>query len=372
MMRRTDRLIYAARVESHTHRNGKNMSDTMRNSVDSEFTEIRQPPRLLFNIAPAVMIVDDDDLVRQHLKEIVTAAGYSARTAPTGIEALHSLKRSFASIVVTDRNMAAMNGLELCRRIRGSAWPGYVYVIVLTVLDHERDIHAGLDAGADDYISKRTPVAQFTARLRAARRFLSLEFSANSIIEKNRRLAPADALTGAYSRSYFMRNLALELKRPLHLGGQLCLLLLNLEHFDVLNSTHGHVIGNILLKRLMSQMLICLGGATDWCAHLGGEEFAIVLENTTLAEARLRVGRLRHALAGGSLDTSEGTVHINVTVGLGAAEQIIDKGAPRVESLLKLAGANLYANKAGRRSRAASSENAQTPLQLVFPVKPRR
>ena len=106
----------------------------------------------------------------------VTSAGYSARTAPTGIEALHSLRRSFASIVVTDRNMAAMDGLELCRRIRGLAWPGYVYIIVLTVLDQERDIHAGLDAGADDYISKRTPAAQFTARLRAASAFCRSNF----------------------------------------------------------------------------------------------------------------------------------------------------------------------------------------------------
>jgi two-component system cell cycle response regulator len=353
MTGRGDRLIYAARVENHTQRNGKNMSDTMRNYVDREATESQQSPRLLFNIAPAVMIVDDDDLVRQHLKEIVTAAGYSARTAPTGIEALHSLKRSFASIVVTDRNMAAMDGLELCRRIRARAWPGYVYIILLTVLDHERDIHAGLDAGADDYISKRIPAAQFTARLRAAKRFLSLKFSMNSVVEKKRRLAPADTLTGVYGRPYFMRNLALELKRPLHLGGQVSLLLLNLQHIEEVNNTYGHAIGNILLKRLTSQILTCLGGATDWCAHLGGEEFAIVLENTTLADARLRADRLRHALAGGSLDTSEGTVHINVTFGVSAAEEIMDKNVPRAESLLKLAGANLYSSNAGPSNRAA-------------------
>jgi two-component system cell cycle response regulator len=332
-------------VKEHTQPNGKNMSDPMRSYVDREVTEPQQAPRLVFNTAPAVMIVDDDDLVRQHLKEIVTAAGYSARTAPTGIEALHSLKRSFASIVVTDRNMAAMDGLELCRRIRGYSWPGYVYIIVLTVFDQEKDIHAGLDAGADDYISKRTPAAQFTARLRAANRFLSLEFSMKSTVEKKRRLAPADALTGVYSRPYFMGNLALELKRPLHSGWRVSLLLLNLEHFEAVSNAYGHVIGNILLKRLMSQILTCLGGATDWCAHLGGEDFAIVLENTSLADAQLRTDRVRRALATGSLNTSEGTVDINISLGLSSADEFVDKDAATVDSLLKMACADLCVNK---------------------------
>jgi two-component system, cell cycle response regulator len=342
-------------VENPTQSNGKNMSDTMRSYMDRDVNTSQPSTRLAFNIAPAVMIVDDDDLVRQHLKEIVTAAGYSARTAPTGIEALHSLKRSFASIVVTDRNMAAMDGLELCRRIRGRAWPGYVYIIVLTVHDQEKDIHAGLDAGADDYISKRTPAAQFTARLQAAKRFLSLEFSMNGIVEKKRRLAPADALTGVYTRPYFMRNLALELKRQPMLGGQVCLLLLNLEHFEEINEAYGHVTGNIVLKRLTSQILTCLGGASTWCAHLGGEDFAIVLENTTLADVRVRADKLRRALAGGSFNTSEGSVRITVNVGIGAAGEVADKSASTIESILKMAGADLYADKARRRGRVASS-----------------
>jgi two-component system chemotaxis response regulator CheY len=330
------------------------MSDTMRSHVDRDVNANQPPSGIAFNIAPTVMIVDDDDLVRQYLKGIVTAAGYSSRTSPTGTEALHSLKRSFAPIVVTDRSMPDMDGLELCRRIRGHAWPGYVYIILLTVHDQEKDVHAGLDAGADDYISKRTPAAQFAARLRAARRFLSLEFSMNSMVEKKRRLTPADALTGVYSRSYFMRNLALELKRPPMLGGQVCLLLLNLEHFEVVNNAYGHVTGNIVLKRLTSQILTCLGGATDWCAHLGGEDFAVVLEHTPLADARLRADKLRRALASGSLNTVEGSVQIAVNVGIGAAEEIADKNTATIESLLKMASADLYADKASRGSRVAS------------------
>jgi DNA-binding response OmpR family regulator len=70
-----------------------------------------------------------------------------------------------------------MDGLELCRRIREQSWPGYVYIILLTGLDQEQDVHVGLNAGADDYVSKRTPAALFTARLRAANRFLALESS---------------------------------------------------------------------------------------------------------------------------------------------------------------------------------------------------
>src|ERR1700689_3973752 len=188
--------------------------------------------RLDTETGPAALMVDDDDPVPKRLEERVTAAGYSVRTAGSGIEALHSLESSFASIVVTDLKMAGMDGLELCRRLRKGAWPGYFYIIFLTPRDAENDIHAGLSAGADDYISKRTYSAQFTARLRAAKRFLALENSLVGELERKRKLSTTDALTGVYNRPYFVRNLGLELERSLRRGAGVSLLLLKFDQFQ--------------------------------------------------------------------------------------------------------------------------------------------
>jgi two-component system cell cycle response regulator len=302
--------------------------------------------RLDTETAPAVLIVDDDDIVLRWLQETVTAAGYSVRTAGSGVEALHSMESSFASIVVTDLKMVGMDGLELCRRLRKRAWPGYLYIIVLTVQDAENDVHAGLDAGADDYISKRTSyAAQFTARLRAAKRFLALENSQNGSLEKKRKLSTTDAVTGVYNRPYFVRNLGLELMHSLRRGGGVSLLLLKFDHFQAVNDTFGHAIGDIVLKRLTRRMLKCLDPSTGWCAHLGGEEFAVVLEDTMLADAQKCAEKMRLEIANGSINTSRGTVRITVSIGISGVEESGHRNPVTVDSLLKMASANLYASK---------------------------
>ena len=240
-------------------------------SEDGEDTT--QVLRLDLPEAPTVLIVDDDDLVLARLQELVTAAGYAVRTAGTGEEALKLLEKSAASIVITDLSMPDMNGLDLCRRIRAHVWPGYVYIVLLTVRNEEKDILAGLDAGADDYLSKRTSAAQFTARLRTAKRVLALEYSLKSALEKKRQMAMTDALTGAYNRHYFTRHFGREMKRAQRFGGEVSLLLLDVDHFKQVNDSYGHGVGDIVLKRLAKVIAKCLRRDTDWCARIGGEEF---------------------------------------------------------------------------------------------------
>ena len=210
----------------------------------------RQLLRLDLPAAPSVLIVDDDDLVLAHLQQLVVAAGYLVFTATGGSQAMQQLEASAASIVITDLNMPGMDGLELCRRIRQRVWPGYVYIVFLTGRDDEKDILAGLDAGADDYMSKRTPAVQFTARLRTAKRILALEYSLKSALEMKRQLSMTDPLTGIYNRRYLVRHLRRELKRAQRFGGDVSLLLLDIDHFKQVNDTYGHAVGDDVLKNL--------------------------------------------------------------------------------------------------------------------------
>jgi two-component system cell cycle response regulator len=321
-------------------------------------------------IAPTVLIVDDDELVLARLQELVAAAGYGVRTAANGIEALKSLEQSAASVVVTDLNMPGMDGLELCRRIRARVWPGYVYIVLLTVRDEEKDILAGLDAGADDYVCKRTPAAQFTARLRIAKRVLALEYSLKSALENKRQLAMTDALTGAYNRRYFTRHLGREIKRSQRFGGDVSLLLLDIDHFKRVNDTYGHVAGDVVLKTLTRQIAQCFQRATDWCARLGGEEFAIVLEGTNLAEAGICAEKMRQAIENAIIDTSAGVVRITVSIGVSGLGGIARNSAT-VQSLLEHADTNLYASKAGGRNRVTSSNPNDAPVAPRRPANQR-
>jgi diguanylate cyclase (GGDEF)-like protein len=317
-----------------------------------------------------VLIVDDDDLVLAHLKDLVKAAGYGVRTAATGAEALTALENSSASIVVTDLNMPGMNGLDLCRSIRERARPGYVYIILLTVRDQEEDILVGLDAGADDYLSKRTSAAQFTARLRIAKRVLALEYSLKSALEKKHHLAMTDALTGAYNRRYFTRHLGRELKRAQRFGGDVSLLMLDIDHFKRVNDTYGHLVGDSVLRKIIRLISRSLSRTTDWCARLGGEEFAVVLEGTNLAEARVCAEKVRQAIAGTAINTSAGPVRITVSVGISGLEESADRAAATVLSLQERADINLYASKAGGRNRVTMSDPKPQDLRATHAKDP--
>jgi two-component system KDP operon response regulator KdpE len=116
-----------------------------------------------------VLVVDDEPQIRRVLRSTLAARGYEVRDAPTGEDALESLRHSRFDLVLLDVNMPGMGGLLACREIRaGSA----AAIIMLTVSDSEEDKVAALDAGADDYVTKPFGMPELLARIRAALRRL--------------------------------------------------------------------------------------------------------------------------------------------------------------------------------------------------------
>ena len=320
-----------------------------------ESEDSQELPQLELPATPKVLIVDDDPFVLARLKDLVTSAGYDVCVASGGREALEMLAKMPASIVVTDLNMPEMNGLELCRRIRAEKRARYTYIIVLTIRDRQSDVLAGLDAGANDFLSKRTSSALFIARLRIANHVLGLEFSLQNALEAKTRLAMTDELTGVYNRRYFIRHFNRELKDRRRFGGQVSLLLLDIDHFKKVNDTYGHAVGDSVLKEITRQIGTCLRRETDWCARLGGEEFVIVLGGTKIAEASACAERMRLSIADHPMVVPDGSIRVTVTVGVAGLEEAVDRGAATAASLLEIADANLYAGKTAGRNRVTLS-----------------
>jgi two-component system, cell cycle response regulator len=321
------------------------------NKMADDLGPITQIMALPFGPPPKVLLVDDDELVLANLKELVTAAGFEVDTASGGVSALAALQQNFSPIVILDLKMPDMDGLALCRAIREGSWPGYVYMVLLTIRNAEEDILAGLAAGADDYMSKKTSFAQLLARLRTGQRILALEHSLKDALAEKRRLTMTDALTGAPNRRYFQRRLTRELERIFRFGGELCLLSLDIDRFKTINDRYGHASGDSVLREFVRRISQCLPRNSDWCARMGGEEFVVVLEETTLGGAEKVAERLREAIASAPVRTRAGLINVTVSIGVSGLESAMDRRQITVESLLSLADTCLYASKEGGRNR---------------------
>ena len=304
--------------------------------------------------APKVLLIDDDELVLERLRLLVVAAGFEVETAADGPSALALLERRFNPIVIMDREMPGMDGLSLCRALRQKSWPGYIYILLLTVHDSEADILAGLEAGADDYLSKRSSSAQLLARLRTARRILNLEHSLKKAVEEKRQQSLTDALTGIPNRRHFMRQMRRDLDAAQDAGRALSLLSLDVDHFKRINDRHGHGTGDAVLREFTRRMASCLR-PSDWCARMGGEEFTVVLVDTPLALASEMAEKIRRCIADAPVLAHTSSVPLTVSIGVSGWQPGMSL-RETVESLLQQSDKNLYLSKERGRDRVTLPE----------------
>ena len=115
---------------------------------------------------PLLLVVEDDEGIARPLEGALAREGYQVERVATGGEALAAVDR--ADAVVLDLGLPDMDGLDVCRQVR-ARWPA-LPIVVLTARTAEADIVVGLDAGADDYVTKPFRLAELTARLRAVLR----------------------------------------------------------------------------------------------------------------------------------------------------------------------------------------------------------
>ncbi|MFQ5646120.1 MAG: response regulator [bacterium] len=122
-----------------------------------------------------ILIADDDSVTLSLLEETLSKAGYEVVSVTNGQDAWHRLGHGDIRLVLTDWYMPRIDGIDLCKMIRSSKLPGYVYIIILTSHDKKQNIITGLSAGADDFLSKPFDPEELKLRLRIGERILSAE-----------------------------------------------------------------------------------------------------------------------------------------------------------------------------------------------------
>jgi diguanylate cyclase (GGDEF)-like protein len=301
--------------------------------------------------AAKVLIVDRDPAFVKELREQVSQAGHPSVGAVTAIEALSTVKSEGCQIVILDREMPEIDGLVLCAAIRSArVLPGYVYIILRSSGDSENDLLVGLQAGADECVSKETSGPQLIGRLGTAQRILALEHELRTTLEERTHWAMTDSLTGLRNRRCFDLELQRELKIARRYGGSLSLIVLDVDYFKSVNDRHGHAVGDEVLKAMARRLEELLPRDTDWLARVGGEEFAAVLPQTRLRGALKVAESIRAGVEAAPLTTSMGEIAITVSLGISGTQNW--RGDGSVEELVARADAGLYRSKRDGRNRA--------------------
>jgi sigma-B regulation protein RsbU (phosphoserine phosphatase) len=130
-----------------------------------------------------VLVVDDSRAQRRVLASYLRQWGYAIEEAESGAAALEICRREPPDLVMSDWMMPGMTGPDFCRAIRGMAFDSYVYFILLTSKSGKEDIALGLDAGADDFLTKPVNAGELRARIGAGARILEME---RELTAKNR------------------------------------------------------------------------------------------------------------------------------------------------------------------------------------------
>ncbi len=316
-----------------------------------------------------ILIADDEEIIRNLLKEHLTDEGYNVLAVSSGEDALENFSRDPDCLVITDIRMGGMSGVQLLEEIKKLDFDAQVIIITS---------HASLDsavatlrAGAYDYIFKPfEDLDQVTEVVRRAmdkidlirqnrllvenleKSNLMMELANETLME----LAVRDGLTGLFNLRHFRHILNEELSRAERYSRQLCLVMIDVDHFKNYNDTHGHPAGDEVLKALAGILNKRLRDV-DRSARYGGEEFLVLLPETDLEKGRTVAEDLRVQMEEYPFRGRESQPFGKVTISLGVAA--FPQDGPDADTLIKVADDALYRAKNSGRNRVVCATDAE-------------
>jgi diguanylate cyclase (GGDEF)-like protein len=265
-----------------------------------------------------------------------------------GLEALGAASAPDAPrLLILDWVMPGLHGPEVCQRLRQNPTSElYQYIVLLSAKKAKSDAVEGLEAGADDYLTKPFDAQELLARLRGGVRILELQDRLLDITTELEYEATHDSLTGLWNQLAWRKLLTAEWERACRKKCNITVLMVDIDHFKVVNDTYGHCSGDAVL-RAVGNTLRNMVRVYDVAGRYGGEEFAIAASELEPAALTDYAERIRAAVAALTVFGDEGEISVTVSMGVAHTES---PEAYATEQLLRAADHALYKAKARGRN----------------------
>jgi two-component system chemotaxis response regulator CheY len=301
-----------------------------------------------------ILIAEDDTASRLILEAALAGLGHEVIAATDGEQAWQLFQSEKVEAIISDREMPGLNGVDLCRRTRGSDGGKYIYFIFLTSISERGGVAEAIRLGADDYLLKPLNRHELEARLMVASRITELYRElTNQQVELERlnsqlfRQARIDGLTQVGNRLKMREDLDIIFARVAEQGETFCAVMCDVDHFKLYNDEYGHLQGDEVLRKVAST-LVQGCRPNDEVYRYGGEEFLLVMPAQSVETACAVAERHRARIEQLAIPNiaSPGTI---VTISAGVAAMTTTR--PSIKEWLEDADGALYRAKQLGRNR---------------------
>jgi two-component system cell cycle response regulator len=293
-----------------------------------------------------ILLIESSAAASAKIVDTLTASGHKATVVGSGVDAMSIAKTERFDLIILGLQVGNEDGLRLVSQFRSQDDTRQVPILlVVDEFDTPRLIK-GLDIGANDYLVKPIDRNELIARVRTQVRRRRYQDRLRANYERSLSLALTDTLTGVYNRRYLGNHLEKALERARESGKQVSVVLFDIDHFKSVNDTHGHAVGDEVLRHVAQRVNGNLRNF-DMVARYGGEEFVIVMPDTSGETAEMVAERLRDRVARDPITVAGPPGKLDVTISMGVAANSSPGDTP--DDLLKRADEAMFqAKRAGR------------------------
>jgi diguanylate cyclase (GGDEF)-like protein len=294
---------------------------------------------------PVVLIVDDERIIRSVLHRVLSQDGYQIKEAGDGRQCLSFCQTELPDIILLDAQMPILDGFECCQELQSEYREDCPPILMVTALDDEKSIDKAFAVGAIDYVTKPMNWAVLRQRVR---RLIQTGWA----IKELRQLAFIDSLTQLPNRRRFDEYIQQEWQLLLKEHAPLSLILCDIDFFKVYNDSYGHLAGDACLRQVATLIHNCLSSRSHLATRYGGEEFAIVLPNVSICQAKAIAEKIKASIHTCKFEHKYSSIKSYITLSFGVTCTIPTMNQT-VEELIGTADRALYEAKQKGRDRIA-------------------